>query len=236
MNHLLILGRRSVVSTCSNASRRSASLISSHSFSSEAAPPLPDSVKRVGETFQFPNEYPGQNYLFNWSLNYDGVTPTKKSAFRITKPLDLKIAGLAQPKTSPLKVIPAKGSVPEAGSDDLSFERFDEASQKVKDALSVSNHLYVPEGHPPGTRVGVRIICNSPTLASNLVAYLERAPKKDPPPNQPITVYAYEGPEQDLAFEGYAIEIAEEKAGDAGDAGGPKSVAAVVVAGGNLHF
>ena len=48
-------------------------------------------------------EYPGQNYVFNWCLNGDGVTPTKKSAFRITKSLDLKIAGL-QPAMSPLKV------------------------------------------------------------------------------------------------------------------------------------
>lgn len=51
-----------------------------------------------------PNEYPGQIYAFNWSLNADGVTPLKKSAFRITKPLDLKVAGLEQPKTNPLKV------------------------------------------------------------------------------------------------------------------------------------
>jgi hypothetical protein len=51
-----------------------------------------------------PNEYPGQIYAFNWSLNADGVTPLKKSAFRITKPLDLKVAGLEQPTTIPLKV------------------------------------------------------------------------------------------------------------------------------------
>jgi hypothetical protein len=65
---------------------------------------LPDSIKRVGEASAFPNEYPGQNYAFNWSLNADGVTPLKKSAFRITKPLDLRIAGLEQTKKIPLKV------------------------------------------------------------------------------------------------------------------------------------
>lgn len=65
--------------------------------------PLPDSIKRVGQPSAWPNEYPGQNYNFNWCLNGDGVTPTKKSAFRITKPLDLKIAGLEQPKQFPLK-------------------------------------------------------------------------------------------------------------------------------------
>ena len=59
---------------------------------------LPDSVKRVGASTSFPNEYPGQVYAFNWALNRDGVTPLKKSAFRITKPLDLKIAGLDEPK------------------------------------------------------------------------------------------------------------------------------------------
>jgi hypothetical protein len=65
---------------------------------------LPDSIKRVGVTEAFPNEYPGQIYAFNWCLNGDGVTPLKKSAFRITKPLDLKVAGLSLPKQQPLKV------------------------------------------------------------------------------------------------------------------------------------
>ena len=68
------------------------------------SPGLPESIKRVGEAMAVPNEYPGQIYAFNWSLNADGVTPLKKSAFRITKPLDLKVAGLEQPKTNPLKV------------------------------------------------------------------------------------------------------------------------------------
>jgi hypothetical protein len=68
----------------------------------------------VVHTFAIPNkappsfslhslEYPGHNYSFNWCLNGDGVTPTKKSAFRICKPLDLKVSGL-QPAQSPLKV------------------------------------------------------------------------------------------------------------------------------------
>jgi hypothetical protein len=65
---------------------------------------LPDSIKRVGTAEAFPNEYPGQVYAFNWCLNGDGVTPLRKSAFRITKPLDLKIAGLEPPKAKPLKV------------------------------------------------------------------------------------------------------------------------------------
>jgi hypothetical protein len=66
---------------------------------------LPDSIKRVGQTESFPNEYPGQIYAFNWCLNGDGVTPLKRSAFRITKPLDLKIAGLTPPKKTPLQVL-----------------------------------------------------------------------------------------------------------------------------------
>jgi hypothetical protein len=58
----------------------------------------------VGQAEAFPNEYPGQIYAFNWCLNGDGVTPLKKSAFRITKPLDLKVAGLSLPKKQPLQV------------------------------------------------------------------------------------------------------------------------------------
>jgi hypothetical protein len=65
---------------------------------------LPDSIKRVGTAAAFPNEYPGQVYAFNWCLNGDGVTPLRRSAFRITKPLDLKVAGLVLPKKNPLKV------------------------------------------------------------------------------------------------------------------------------------
>jgi hypothetical protein len=65
---------------------------------------LPDSIKRVGNTSAFPNEYTGQIYAFNWCLNGDGVTPLRRSAFRITKPLDLKVAGLTLPKKMPLQV------------------------------------------------------------------------------------------------------------------------------------
>lgn len=66
---------------------------------------LPDSIKRVGTTSAFPNEYPGQIYAFNWCLNGDGVTPLRRSAFRITKPLDLQVAGLDLPKKNPLQVL-----------------------------------------------------------------------------------------------------------------------------------
>ena len=65
---------------------------------------LPPSLTRVGQTEAYPNEYPGQVYAFNWCLNGDGVTPVNKSAFRITKHLDLKVAGLPVPKKSPLQV------------------------------------------------------------------------------------------------------------------------------------
>jgi hypothetical protein len=71
---------------------------------SVASEGLPDSIKRVGTPFAFPNEYPGQIYEFNWCLNKDGVTPLRRSAFRVTKPLDLKVAGLTPPKAMPLKV------------------------------------------------------------------------------------------------------------------------------------
>lgn len=56
----------------------------------------------------FPDERPGKIYEFNWCLNGDGVTPLKASAFRIIKPLDLKVAGLKEPKKSPLSVSEAR--------------------------------------------------------------------------------------------------------------------------------
>lgn len=156
----------------------------------------------------FPNEYPGQIYAFNWALNADGVTPVKKSAFRITKPLDLKIAGLKAPTSPSLKVTAAPESqMPEAGSDALSFDQFDEVSQRTRDLLSLSDHLFCPEGHLPGTRTTVRVITNSPTLAPQMVAYLDRAPKKEPPVSLSITAYVLEGTEEDFA--GYAIEEVE---------------------------
>lgn len=65
---------------------------------------LPSTLERVGKTEAFPNQYPGQNYAFNWCLNGDGVTPVNKSAFRIVKPLDLRVAGLSVPKKNPLSV------------------------------------------------------------------------------------------------------------------------------------
>ena len=173
----------------------------------------------------FPNEYPGMDYHFNWSLNGDGVTPLKRLAFRLTKPLDLKIAGLEQPSSNPLQVKPAPASkMPEAGvSDALTFEAFDEVSQRTKDLLSLSKALYCPEGHVPGSKtVGVRVITNSPTLAPSLVAYLDRAPKREPD-SQAITVYLLEGTDEEFA--GYAIEEVEKEAGIA------TSVAAVVVVG-----
>jgi len=220
---ILIIARRAATSSLRGGLISAPSVALPARFFAESAD-LPDSVKRMGKAVQFPNEYPGQNYAFNWALNADGVTPLKKSAFRITKPLDLKVAGLGQPKTSPLKVdaAAAKVSVNEAGTDELSFESFDEVSQRTKDLLSLSDHLYCPEGHVPGTRIGVRVICNSATLAPDLLAYLERAPKRDPSP-QTITAYVLEGTEE--AFLGYAIEEIEDKDGVA------KSVAAVVIVG-----
>jgi hypothetical protein len=194
-------------------------------------PGLPDSITRVGGPLSFPNEYPGQNYIFNWCLNADGVTPLNKSAFRIIKPLDLKVAGLALPKTSPLKVNVSadKSSIPEAGSEKLDFELFDDKLQVTKDALSLSPSLYCPEGYAPNTRTGVRVITNASTsLAPDLVAYLDRAPKKEPK-SMPITCYVLSDGKKVDEFTGYAIEEIEERKED-----GSKmavSVATVVVTG-----
>lgn len=220
--------------TSSGSQKIVACLTSQAQSQSRCFSALPDSVSRVGVSTVFPNEYPGHDYKFNWQLNADGVTPLKKSAFRITKPLDLKIAGLSQPKTMPLKVKSAAASkMPEAGSDALSFDEFDDAIQKTKDALSLSSSLFCPEGHAPSTRTGVRIISNSASLAPNLLAYLDRAPvRKNKPESLPITVYACES---DETFAGYAIEEDEVYDQD-GNALEPRSVAAVVVSGKTLDI
>lgn len=195
---------------------------------SSSSPGLPESITRVGGPSAFPNEYPGQNYIFNWCLNADGVTPLKKSAFRITKPLDLKVAGLDLPKISPLKVNAKseRSKVPEAGSDGLDFDTFDGVLQSTKDDLSLSDSLFCPEGHAPGTRTGVRVISNvGSNLAPDLVAYMDRAPKRDPK-SQAVTCYVLEGAEE---FSGYAIEEVEETAEDGSRVA--VSVATVVVTG-----
>jgi hypothetical protein len=197
---------------------------------------IPDSIKRVGQASAFPDEYPGMVYEFNWALNGDGVTPLKRSAFRINKPLDLKVAGLTLPKKNPLKV---KGkAIPEAGTDALTFEAFDQVCQDIRDNLSLSNSLYCPEGHVPGTTTGVRVISNSSTLAPDLLAYLDRCPKKSPPESMSITCFVLEG--YATEFSGYSIEEIEvpvdpEEGVTVFDLGyqpkEAKSVATVVVAG-----
>ncbi|KAL3787647.1 hypothetical protein HJC23_011795 [Cyclotella cryptica] len=194
---------------------------------SQTEPSWLSSVKRISETDVFPNEYPGQNYMFNWCLNADGVTPLKKSAFRITKPLDLKVAGLELPKSSPLRVDASseRAKMPEAGSDDLPFDTFDESTQRIKDSLSLADSLFCPEGHVPGKRTGVRVITNVKALAPDLMAYLERAPRRDPE-SQSITCYVYGGGEE---FSGYAIEEVEETKEDGSLVA--VSVATVVVSG-----
>jgi hypothetical protein len=109
-----------------------------------------------------------------------------------------------------LQVNPAPASqIPEAGSETLSFEQFDEVSQRTRDLISLSEHLYCPEGHVPGgSRTSVRIITNSARLAPDLLAYLERAPRKEPPETLPITAYVLEGGVSE-DFAGYAIEEIE---------------------------
>jgi len=215
---------------------RSIRLLSKHaSFTKKHrtfAAGLPESLKRVGESTSFPNEYPGQNYEFNWALNFDGVTPLKKSSFRIMKALDLKIAGLKPLTKTPLKVDTKteKSKVPEAGSDSLSFESFDEVSQKTKDLLSHSDTLYCPEGHVPSTLMGVRIITNSAQMAPKLLAYLERMPKREPTA-QPITAYVLEDKSVQQDFSGYAIEEIEDS-----NSGEVKSVASLVFVGEKLKI
>lgn len=125
----------------------------------------------------------------------------------------------------------------------MSFEQFDQVSQRTRDLLSLADHLYCPEGHVPGTRTSVRLITNSPTLAPSLLAYLERAPRLEPPESLPITAYVLEGGGgTDEAFAGFAIEEVEvevkpkeTRAWKSGDEPDPvmeaKSVASIVVVG-----
>jgi hypothetical protein len=132
--------------------------------------------------------------------------------------------------------------MPEAGAGDLSFVQFDEVSQKTRDLLSLSDSLYCPEGHVPGTRTAARVITNSTALAPDILAYLERAPKMDPPESLPITVYVLESATEE-AFAGYAIEEIEVPVKSTEEGPGwsslsesdplmeAKSVAAVVVVG-----
>lgn len=220
----------SVRAVCQFSRKASTALKSNAIVTRSFASALPDSITRSGQAIAFPDEYPGQNYAFNWTLNADGVTPTKKSAFRITKPLELKIAGLDPlPKSStPLKVnaTAAKkpGQMKEAGSEHLDFDSYDEISQRCKDLLSLSESLYCPEGDMPGTRTSVRIITNSGSLAPNLLAYLDRAPKKDEGGKScSITAYVLEDEQMD-AFGAYAIE-------EVGSGDDIRSVAAVVCTG-----
>lgn len=164
---------------------------------------IPDTIKRVGQSSAFPDEYPGMVYEFNWCLNGDGVTPLRRSAFRINKPLDIKVAGLT-PNSKKLKV-KAK-DIPEAGTETLTFEDFDAACQIVRDNLSLADNLYCPEGHVPSTSTGVRVITNSAKLSPDLLAYLDRCPKQSPPESMPITCFVLEGGE---AFSGFSIEEIE---------------------------
>jgi len=166
----------------------------------------PASLSRVGEALVFPRERPGLDYKFNWSLNGDGVTPTKRSAFRLMagKELDLKVAQLPVGKGKKTKAA-AASKMPEAGTPALSFDAFDMALQTAKDTLSASENLYCPEGHAPGAAVGVRIITNCPDIAVKAcTGFLERMPKRDPA-SQQITLYVVSSAATD-EFAGYAIE------------------------------
>ena len=137
--------------------------------------------------------------------------------------------------TTNIQVKAASASaIPEAGSPELDYTTYDTQIQTIKDALSQSPHLYCPEGHAPSTTTGVRVISNSASTVPNLLAYLERAPKKDPPGSLPITVYALENASEEFAA--YAIEEIEEMDHTTGVLGEPKSVAAVVVSGKTLDI
>jgi len=104
----------------------------------------------------------------------------------------------------------------------LTFDDYDEIAQRTKDLLSLSDSLYCPEGHMPGTVTSVRVITNSKVLAPKLVAYLDRAPKKEST-GCSITAYVLEDASME-SFGAYAIE-------EVGDGDDVRSVAAVVCTG-----
>lgn len=104
----------------------------------------------------------------------------------------------------------------------MTFDDYDEIAQRTKDLLSLSDSLYCPEGHMPGTVTSVRVITNSKDLAPKLVAYLDRAPKKEST-GCSITAYVLEDTSME-SFGAYAIE-------EVGDGDDVRSVAAVVCTG-----
>jgi len=116
----------------------------------------------------------------------------------------------------------------EAGSDALEFDSYDVIAQRCKDLLSVSDNIYCPEGHMPGTHTSVRVITNSDSLAPKLLAYFDRAPKRDSA-GCSITAYVLEDDDMDN-FGAFAIEEVGETAEDI------TSVAAVVCTGKNVKI
>jgi hypothetical protein len=116
----------------------------------------------------------------------------------------------------------------EAGSDALDFDSYDEIAQRCKDLLSLSDKIFCPEGHMPGTHTSVRVITNSDSLAPKILAYLDRAPKRESS-GCSITAYVLEDNEMDN-FAAYAIEEVGESAEDI------TSVAAVVCTGKNVKI
>ena len=122
------------------------------------------------EYTQFPRESEGNIYSVNWSLTEDGVVPTGDAyrnarlpilTTRLTKKIDAGKVELDQPKYA------GTCTVVEAG-DSMSHDAFNDLIASHQSFLSTASELFVEDagaGSSTSSRVGVRVVTNSPAAA-----------------------------------------------------------------------
>lgn len=154
----------------------------------------------------FPRQRPGKDYMLNWSLNRDGVTP-RGDAYRFTKAATaVKALGGKKPKALPKK---AAAAPLEAEKDDLSFDDFDAQLEAIVERFEAAGlTLYVAEGDAPGTRTPSRVITDSLELGAGAMCLaLERMPLREAAGGLPVTVFA--APDADAPFAGIVYEASD---------------------------
>lgn len=139
------------------------------------------SAAAAEEYTTFPREREGNVYSVNWSMTEDGVVPSG-DAFRnarvplLTTRLPKKVEGgsveLDQPKYT------GTYAVVEAG-DSMSHDAFNDLIAAHQAALSSAPELFVEDaglGAAAASRVGARVITNSPAAALVARTLMVRAP------------------------------------------------------------
>ena len=128
------------------------------------------SLSSSNEYTQFPRESEGNIYSVNWSLTEDGVVPTGDAyrnarlpilTTRLTKKIDAGKVELDQPKYA------GTCTVVEAG-DSMSHDAFNDLIASHQSFLSTASELFVEDagaGSSTSSRVGVRVVTNSPAAA-----------------------------------------------------------------------